>query len=98
MDGIDSVVLVIVDGLTSQNQEDWQTAVQITGARSELLQRIRGDYISGDIPQSDTVQASILKVTSTAGEIFFLFSRLTQEMEESLIRPAAPPTSPLPPR
>ena len=98
VEGIDAVVLVIIDGLTSQDPEDWQTVVQLTGDRSELLRRIRDSYTSGDIPLSDAVQANILKVTNTAGEIFFLFSRLTQEMEGASIPSAAPPTLSPPPR
>ena len=94
VDGIDAVVLIIIDGLTSQDQEDWQTAMQLTGDRSELLRRIRGDYITTNAPVSDSIQAGILDVTNTAGEIFFLFSRLTQEMGASRRLTAAAPPSP----
>ncbi len=93
VDGIDTVVLVIIDGLTSQDPEDWRTAMQLTGDRTEMLRRVRSYYTSEDIPLSDTTHASILKITNTAGEIFFLFSRLTGEIEGTRVLSAAPPTS-----
>ena len=66
--------------------------MQLTGDRSELLRRIRDDYITTNAPVSDSIQAGILDVTNTAGEIFFLFSRLTQEMGASRrLTAAAPP-------
>ncbi len=83
VEGIDAVVLVIIDGLISPDPEDLATIRQLTRDRSELLSRIRSDYTSREPTSSEAVQTSILKVTNTAGEIFFLFSRLTQEMTYS---------------
>ena len=83
VDGIDAVVLAISDGLNSRDPDDWRMAIQLTGDRSQLLSRIRTDYTSGDSSISDTTQASILKVTNTAVEIFFLLSRLTREIDGS---------------
>ncbi len=80
VEGIDAVVLVIIDGLNSPDPENWSTIRQLTRDRTGLLGRIRSDYTSSQPIPSEAVQASILKVTNTTGEIFFLFSRLTQEM------------------
>ena len=97
IDGIDTVTLVIIDGLTSPDPEDWSMVMQLTGDRSELLRRIRTAYMSVETPPSDAVQANILKATNTAAEIFFLFSRLTREMKDSpALAPASPESPPLP--
>ncbi len=53
---------------------------ELTGDRTELLNRITVRHISGEAPPGDAVQAGIVKITNMAGEIFFLFSRLTREM------------------
>ena len=96
VDGIDAVILVIIDGLTSRDPDDWRTAIQLTGDRSQLLSRIGADYMSGDSSIGDAAQASILKVTNTTVEIFFLFSRLTREIENSRLLLPAQPASPRP--
>ena len=80
LEGIDAVVQSIVEGLTSEEPEDWAMVVQITGDRSELLRRIRSRYISNETSLSDTAQADFLTATNTAAEIFFLLSRLTREV------------------
>ena len=83
VEGIDTVVLVIIDGLSSGEPEHWTMLIQLTGDRTELLTRIRGQYVTDVAPANEAVQASIVKVTNTAGEIFFLFSRLTREIVDS---------------
>ena len=83
VEGIDAVVLVIIDGLTSPDPESWATIRQLTRDRSELLRQIRSNYLSSEPPPGEALQVTILKVTNTTGEIFFLFARLTQEMTAS---------------
>ena len=82
VEAIDAVVLVIVDGLKSRDSEDWAMLVQLTGDRTELLRELRGHYAAGDGWANEAVQARVVKITNTAGEIFFLFSRLTREMAD----------------
>ncbi len=94
VEGIDTVVVVIVEELTSPDPERWSMVAQLTGDRSDLLRRIRNSYMSVESPPSDAVQEGILKITNTAAEIFFLFSRLTQEMRNSPVLNPAPPASP----
>ena len=95
VEGIDAVVLVIVDGLTSPDPESWATIRQLTRDRSELLRQIRSNYLSSEPPPGEAVQVTILKITNTTGEIFFLFARLTQEMTTSQATAGTSPLSPL---
>ena len=95
IEGIDAVVLVMADGLANPDPELRLTANQITGDRSELFRRVRNDYILRVTSSGDAVQASILKATNTAGEIFCLFSRLAQNMEGSSSSPPPPPPLPV---
>ena len=85
VEGIDAVILTIIDGLSSNNPEDWATAKQLTDDRSDVLRQLRSSYMSqaGSHASSDAAQVAIVKVTNTAGEIFFLLSRLLVESERS---------------
>ena len=91
VEGIDVVVLTIIECLNSDNPEDWETAKQLTDDRYEVLQQLRSSYMTlDDSPDlSGAFQAKILETTNTAREIFFLLSRFLREMESSPI-----PTSP----
>ena len=93
VEGIDAVLLVIIDALNARDAESWSRARELTGDRSELMRRLRGTYLESSSGFDDTVQSNILTATNTAGEIFFLLSRLTQEMEGSpaLMSGEAPP-------
>ena len=88
IEGIDAAVLTIIDGLNSNNPEDWATAKQLTDDRSVVLRQLRSSYMSqrGSTATNDAAQAAIVKVTNTAGEIFFLLFRLTQEVENGPVR------------
>ena len=59
-------------------------ALDLTGDRNELLARLRDTYLEDERSFDHAVQSNILKVTNTAGEIFFLLSRLAREMEPSV--------------
>ena len=91
VEGIDVVVLTIIDCLNSNNPVDWATAKQLTDDRSEVLRRIRTNYISQDdsSDMDEAFQGNILETTNTAREIFFLLSRFLREMENSPL-PAHP--------
>ena len=91
VEGIDVVILTVIEGLNSDNPEDWATAKQLTEDRSGVLRRLRSNYMSqdGSPDLSDAFQANIVQVTNTAGEIFFLLSRLLREVENSPV-PAHP--------
>ena len=85
VEGIDAAVLTIIDGLGSNNPEDWATAKQLTDDRSLVLRQLRSSYMpqDGSPATSEAAQATIVRVTNTAGEIFFLLFRLTREVENS---------------
>ena len=83
VEGIDAVVLVIIDGISSRDPEHWSMVIQLTGDRSEFLRQLWGHYVADETPVNEPVQANIIKITNTAGEILFLFSRLTRELVDS---------------
>ena len=83
VEGVDAVVLVITEALTDQDAESWSIARRLTADRGEPLTGIRRAYMEDAGDPDQTVRSNIFEVTNTAGEIFFLLSRLTQEMEDS---------------
>ena len=92
VEGIDTLILTIIDELNKENPEGWANARELTSDRSEVLRKLRIRYISQEdsASLSDATQANILKVTNTAGEIFFLLSRLLREIENSSIQANSP--------
>ena len=92
VEGIDVVVLTVIEGLNSGNPEDLATAKQLTDDRSDVLRRLRSSYMSQESsPElSDSFQANIVEVTNTAGEIFFLLSRLLREVQNSSLLADSP--------
>ena len=87
VEGIDAVILTIIECLNSDNPEDWETARQLTDDRYEVLRELRSSYMAEDDPPdlSGAFQANTLNTTNTAREIFFLLSRFLREMENSPI-------------
>ena len=83
IEGIDAAILTITEGLNSNNPEDWATAKRLTDDRPVVLSQLRSSYMiaDGSAVLSDAAQATIVKVTSTAGEIFFMLSRIVMESE-----------------
>ena len=81
IDGIDTITLSIIDELTGPNPGQWSMPMYLRDP-SELLRRIRIDFMSNETAVRDSAQASVLKVTNTASEIFSLFSRLAREMRD----------------
>ena len=85
VEGIDIVILTIIDGLNSNSPDDWITAKRLTDDRSDVLSKLRISYMAQDDAhyRSDASLATMIKVTNTAGEIFFLLNRLLVESERS---------------
>lgn len=102
IEGMDAVMLVLADALNSGDAEEWAMAREITGDRTELMRRIQISHLGQQTSLSETERFNILKATNTAGEVFFLLSRIAQEIESfSLLpvvsqgpRPAPRPVSP----
>ena len=82
LEGIDTVVMTVSESLTSEGQEKWPTASDLTNNIAEALTKIRNDHISGGVPLSESVRETALKAINTAGVVFFLLAWLAQEKEE----------------
>ena len=82
-EGIDTVVLAVVDGLTSPDPEQWSMVLDLTGDRTEMLRRIRSSDLPDETDLSDEGRAALLQATNTAAEIFSLLHRLTKQMQPS---------------
>ena len=48
IEGIDAAILTIIEGLNSNNPEDWVTAKRLTDDRPVVLSQLRSSYMSGD--------------------------------------------------
>ena len=91
VESIDIVVLVILDALNSGNAEQWSEARKLTEDRTELLRRFQNAYLEQHVNLNETERLNTLKAINAAGEIFYLLSRIIQEMEGfSTVAPPSP--------
>ena len=91
VESIDIVVLVILDALNSGNAEQWSEAGKLTEDRTELLRRFQNAYLEQHVNLNETERLNTLKAINAAGEIFYLLSRIIQEMEGfSTVAPPSP--------
>ena len=91
VEGIDTVVLVILDALNSGNAEQWSEARKLAEDRTDLLRRFQNAYLEQHANLGETERLNVLKAINAAGEIFHLLSRITQEMEGfSTVAPPSP--------
>ena len=91
VESIDIVVLVILDAVNSGNAEQWSEAGKLTEDRTELLRRFQNAYLEQHVNLNETERLNTLKAINAAGEIFYLLSRIIQEMEGfSTVAPPSP--------
>ena len=85
------MVLVILDALNSGNAEQWSEVRKLTEDRTELLRRFQNAYLEQHVSLNETERLNTLKAINAAGEIFYLLSRITREMEGfSTVAPPSP--------
>lgn len=61
---------------------------QLTGDRSELMRALRRTCLDADKGLDDAERQTIVTITSTAEQIFFLLSKLSKECIESRTSPS----------
>ena len=75
-EGVDSVLLSLLDALETNDELSWYVARQLTRDRGAMMRKIRSEYMEMDPPLKKSELLSILLVTNTVEEVFFLLSKL----------------------
>ena len=78
-ESIDGVLLSMVDALESDDPMSWDLVRQLTGDRSEMMRRFRMQYLEVDPPLHKLEMITVLLITNSVEEAFFLFSKMEKE-------------------
>ena len=79
VEGVDVVLLVLIDTLAADDAAAWPSTTQLTSNRSESLRRLRDVSLKDESPLDCTERTRVLNLASTGERIFLLLSRLTHQ-------------------
>ena len=83
VEGIDAVLLVLIDTLASDDAAAWPSTTQLMGNRTELLRRLRDTSLKGEAALGPDERRRLLKLASTSERIFLLMSRLAHQYRQA---------------
>lgn len=79
VEGLDAVMLTMVDALRDAEGDDRQVFFDITRNRGNVMQRIRQSYLAADTDLSVAQKGDILLLTNLAERAFWLLGRLAEQ-------------------
>ena len=78
-EGVDSVLLSLVDAIETDDSISWDMARQLTGNRGPMMRKVRVQHLEADPPLRKLEQINILLITNAVEEVFFLLSKLEMD-------------------
>ena len=85
VEGIDAVLLVFSDMLKEKDGLWLHPAEQLmSGGRSELMNRMRHNYLGGESALPSGARTSVLQITSSVEHVFVLLSQLAQTYRQAV--------------
>ena len=81
-EGVDSVLLSLVDAIEADDRMSWEMASQLIGDRGAMMRKIRLQYLEMDPPLQELEQINVLLITNAVEEVFFLLSKLEMDFGE----------------
>ena len=82
-ESVDGVLLSLVDALESDDAMSWEIARQLTSDRSDMMRRLRIQYLEIDPPLRKLELINVLLITNSVEEAFYLFSKIEKEFHPS---------------
>lgn len=82
-EGVDAVFLSLLDAIDTGDEDFWTFAKELTGDRSELMRKMRGEYWETEPPLDDAQRSHVIAITNAVEQVFFLLSKLVQEFDDS---------------
>lgn len=83
VEGIDVVLLVLIDTLASHDASAWPSTTQLMGDRREILRRLRDVSLKAEPPLTSVERVKVLNLASIAEHLFLLMSQLAHEYREA---------------
>ena len=82
-EGVDGVLLSLVDATGSDDPIDWEFTKRLSGDRGEMMRSLRTRYLQHDPPLQKIDLLNVFLVTNSVEEAFFLFSKIEKEFGPS---------------
>ena len=83
VEGVDAVLLVLIDTLGSDDASAWPSTTQLMGNRTESLRRLRDMSLKDEATLGPDERRNLLKLASTSERIFLLVSRLAHQYRQA---------------
>ena len=83
VEGIDTVLLVLVDTLASNDAAAWPSTTQLMGDRSELLRNLRDMSLEDEATLTADERTKVLRLAGTAEQVFLLLTQLAHEFRQA---------------
>lgn len=81
-EGVDSVLLALIDAIDTDDDMSWDVARQLIGDRGAIMRRFRLQYLDLNPPLERLEQINVLLITNAVEEVFFLLSKIEPEFNE----------------
>ena len=78
-EGVDSVLLSLVDAIETDDRVSWEMANQLVGDRGAMMRKMRLQYLNMDSPLQELEQTNVLLITNAVEEVFFVLSKVEME-------------------
>lgn len=83
VEGIDAVLVVMIQSLDPRHEDLRPIVKKLTGDRGETLRKVRDSYLDATSSLDDVERASVYKIINIAEQVFQLLSRVTHEFHNS---------------
>ena len=78
-EGVDSVLLSLVDAIETDDRVSWEMANHLVGDRGAIMRKVRLQYLDMDPPLQEMEQINVLLITNAVEEVFFVLTKLEME-------------------
>jgi phosphate:Na+ symporter len=78
VEGLDFVLLTLIEAVESRGGESLEVLIQITGDRGNLMERFRQDYMAAEGNISHTDRSVLLQATSVYERVIWMAQRLAR--------------------
>ena len=84
MEGVDAVLLCLIEAVETDDDDLWSYVRGLTAERSEPMRKVRAAYSSGEHPLGDReATGSVIAVTSSVEQVFVILDKLAREFDNS---------------
>ena len=83
LEGVDLLLLVLIDTLASSEAAAWPSTTQLMGDRSELLRKLRDVSSHDDTPFIASERKQVLNLANSSQHVFLLVAQLAHEYRQA---------------